>query len=102
MGHEGFPEHKGGHLRVRLIVEQAVQRMIHSFLFTSSFVIAVQMERQTGDSFSQNADTGIHRCHLHSGAFRDHLARSGVAHEKTVAASSGSVLGLVPGTEQAR
>ena len=47
VGHEGFPEHKGAHFRIRLIVEQMVQRMVEGFLFPTILLVSVQMKRQT-------------------------------------------------------
>ena len=34
--HEGFPEHEGTHFRVRLIVEQAVERMVERHCFAAA------------------------------------------------------------------
>ena len=50
---------------------------------------------------SQDTDAGVHRRHLHGGAFRHRLAGGGVAEEEAVPAAGCSVLGLVAGFEQA-
>ena len=72
--HERFPEDKGTHFRVRLIVQKSVKRMIDSLFFAAVFGISVKVKRQTGDGFRENTDAGIHGRHLHGGAFRHGFA----------------------------
>ena len=98
--HERLPKHEGTHLRVRLIMEQKVQRMVKGFLLAAVLLIAVEVEWQSRHSLRQNTDAGIHRRHLHRGAFIDPLARRASAKEKAVGAACGAVLGLIPGTEK--
>ena len=47
MCHEGFPKHKGTHFRIRLVVEQMVQRMVEGFFFPTVLLVTVQVKRQT-------------------------------------------------------
>ena len=51
VGHERLPEHEGTHLRVRLIVQQKIQRMVDGFLLAAVLLIAVKVQRQTCHSF---------------------------------------------------
>ena len=97
--HEGFPEDEGAHLRVRLIVEQTIQRMVEGLLLAAIAGVSKYIQRKTGYCFGKNTDAGIDRRHLHGGALIHLFAGSRASHEKAVAAASGSVLGLVPGTE---
>ena len=99
MGHGGFPKHKAGHLRVRLVMENAVQRMLQRLFLTSALPVLIQVYRQTGDGFGQNADAGVDRRHLHGGAFIHWLARGGLPEEESVTAAVGAVSGLIPGME---
>ena len=80
-------------------MQQSIQRMVNSFLLTAGIIVAVQMQRQSGYCFGQNADTGIYRCHLHSGAFRDGLAGGAATEEECIAGTGGAVLRLVPRTD---
>ena len=101
MGHERFPEHKGTHLRVRLIVEQVVQRMIQRLLLAAILLVAVEVQRKPRHRFRQDADAGVHGGHLHGGTLVDVLAGGGAAEEEAVPAAGCPVLGLVAGFEQA-
>ena len=98
--HEGFPEHERTHLRVRLIVEKQIQRVVDGFLLATVLLVTVEVQRQTCHRFRQDADAGIHRRHLHGGAFRHRLAGGGAAKIERIAAPGGAVLGLIPGTEK--
>ena len=100
MRHERFPEHEGTHLRVWLVMQEQIQRMVNGFLLAAVLLVTVEVQRQTCHRFRQDADAGIHRCHLHGGAFVDTLARRAIAKEKAVGTASSAVLGLVPGTEK--
>ena len=46
MRHERFPEDKGTHLRVRLIVEQVVERMVERHCLAAAVCIFVEVQRQ--------------------------------------------------------
>ena len=59
-----FPPDKAGHLRVGLVVEQAVQRMIHGLL-TAVGGGFIHAHWQTGDGFRDDTHAGVHRGHLH-------------------------------------
>ena len=76
-----FPPDKAGHFRVGLVVEQAVQRMVHGLLTTvgGGFIHA---HWQTGDGFRDDTHAGVHRGHLHGvlGIYR--LTGSGRAEEE--------------------
>ena len=98
--HEGFPEGKGGHFRVRFIMEQIVQRMPQRLLLAARGVVLIEMQRQRGDSLGQDSHTGVHRRHLHGAALVDCLAGSRVSEEKRIAAAVQRVAGLVPRLEQ--
>ena len=99
MRHEGFPEHKRTHLRVRFIMKQQVQRMVDGFFLATALRISVEVKRKTSHRFCENAHTGIHRRHLHGRAFRHGFAGSCPAKVETVAASCGAVLRLIAGFE---
>ena len=99
MRHEGFPEGKGGHFRVRLIVEQVIQRMPQRLFLAARGIVLVEMQRQRGDGFRQNPHTGVHRRHLHGAALVDSFARHGVAEQKGIAAAVQRVARLVPRSE---
>ena len=94
--HEGFPEHERTHLRVRLIVEQAVERMVERHCLAAVVRVFIEVQRQTRDSLRQDADTGIHGGHLHGGAFRHCFTGSSTAEEESIIAACCSVLRLVP------
>ena len=100
MCHEGFPEGKGGHFRVRFVVEQVIQRMPQCFFLAACGVVLVEMQRQRGDGLGQNPHAGIHRRHLHGAALVDSFARHGIAEQKGIAAAIQRVAGLVPRLEQ--
>lgn len=82
--HQRFPKDEGRHLRVRLIMQQQIQRVINSFLFPAVLLVAIHMQRQSGDRLRQNTHTGIHRRHLHGGAFRHGFARRTATHVESV------------------
>ena len=77
-----------------------VQRMIDRFLLAAGIVVAVNMKRQTRHCFREDSDAGVDRRHLHGCAFRHGFTGGRATQEKAVCASGGSVLRLVPGTEQ--
>ena len=73
MGHQRFPEDKGCHLRVRLAVQNLVQRMIPRLFLVAVIVChPVEMQRQCRNGLCQQTDTGIHSRDLHGG-FLIHL-----------------------------
>ena len=100
MCHECLTKHERTHLRVRLIVEQAVERMVERHCLAAAVRVFIEVQRQPRHSLRQDADTGIHGGHLHSGAFRHRFAGGRAAHEKGVVAARRAVLRLVPGFEQ--
>ena len=100
MRHERFPEHEGTHLRVWLVMQEQIQRMVNGFLLAAVLLVTVEVQRQTCHRFRQDADTGIHRRHLHGRPLINPLARSASSKEKAVGAAHGAVLGLIPGTEK--
>ncbi len=93
--HECFPEHERTHLRVRLIVKQVVERMVKCHCLAAAVRVFVEVQRQSRDSFRQDADAGIHGCHLHGGAFRHCFAGCRAAEEKGVVAARCAVFRLV-------
>ena len=98
--HECLTKHERTHLRVRLIVEQAVERMVERHCLAAAVRVFIEVQRQPRDSLRQDADTGIHGGHLHGGAFRHRFTGSSTAEEKGVVAARRAVLRLVPGFEQ--
>ena len=74
--------------------------MIDGLFLAAVLLVTVEVERQSRYSFRQDTDTGIHRRHLHGGAFIDPFARRAAAKEKAVGAARSAVLGLIPGTEK--
>lgn len=100
MRHEGFPEHERTHLRVRLIVEQAVERMVERHCLAAAVRVFIEVQRQTRDSLRQDADTGIHGSHLHGRALRYRFAGCRAAEEKGIVAARCAVLRLVSGFEK--
>ena len=100
VGHEGFPEHEGTHFRVWLVMEQQIQWVVDGFLFAAVLGVAVEVQRQASHGLRQDADAGIHRCHLHGAPLGDSFAGGGAAKEKCVGAPGCAVLGSVPRTEQ--
>ena len=100
MRHEGFPEGKGRHFRVRLVMEQVVQRMPQRLFLAASGVVLIEMQRQRGDGLGQNPHAGVHRRHLHGAALIDGFARHGIAEQEGIAAAIQRVAGLVPRFEQ--
>ena len=93
-----FPPDKAGHLRVGLVVEQAVQRMIHGLL-TAVGGGFIHAHRKAGDGFRDHANAGVHRGHLHGVLGIHRLAGSGRAEEERRRRGY-CVAGLVPGTEE--
>ena len=102
MRHERFPEHEGTHFRVRLIVEQAVERMIVRHCLAAAVRVFIEVQRQSRHRFRKDTDAGIHGGHLHGGAFRHRFAGGRAAEEKSVVAACCAVHGLVSGFEQSR
>ena len=97
--HERFPEDEGTHLRIRLIMQNQVQRMVNSFFLAAVAVVSVNMKREPCDSFCQNTDAGVNRSHLHGTAFCYCFARGAAAHVKGVTGADCAVGGLVSGFE---
>ena len=76
-----FPPNKAGRLRVGIVVEQAVQRMIQ---WTSNAVGGgfIHAHRQTGDGFRDHAQAGVHRGHPHGILGVHRLSGSGQPEEE--------------------
>ena len=85
MCHQRFPEYEGTHLRVRLVVQYEIQRMVYSLFFTAIRLISVEVQRQSRYRLRQYADAGVHRRHLHCGTFRYGLSGQSAAHEEGIA-----------------
>ena len=96
MCHEGFPEHERTHLRVRLVVEQAVERMVKRHCLAAAVRVFVEVQRQFCHSLEQYADTGIHGGHLHGRPLGHCFAGCRAAHEKGIVVARCAVLRLVP------
>ena len=93
-----LPENEGGHFRIRLIMEQMVQRMV------SGFQVAVirrliHTQRQAGHRFRDYPDTGVHRRKLNGRLGGDGFACA-AGTEVEHRSGADTVTGLVPRTEQ--
>ena len=82
-------------------MEQPVKRMIDRLFFAAFAVVSVKMKRQSGDRLGENPHAGIHRRHLHGGAFGDGLSGSAAPEKEPETAAGRGVGRLVAGTEQA-
>ena len=100
MRYERFPEHEGTHLRGWLIMQEQIQRMVDGFLLVAVLLVTVEVQRQTCRRFRQDADTGMHRRHLHGRPFVYPFARSASSKEKAIAVACSTVLGVIPGMEK--
>ena len=74
--------------------------MIDGLFLAAVLLVTVEVERQPRHSLRQDTDTGIHRRHLHGGAFIDPLASRAAAKEKAVGAARGAILRLIPRMEK--
>ena len=99
VGEHGLPPDEGSHFGVGFIMEQSLKRVIRCFDATMICVF-VHVERQAGDGFCDDADTGIDRGQLYSGLCGDRLARTAGAKIKGRRSTDG-VLRLVTSTEPA-
>ena len=88
MAHQGFPEIERGHFRVRLVVQQPVERMVEGLYLAPVFTVAVHMERKARHRLRENTDAGIYSSHLQSGALIHRLTAGGAAKEKGKAAAA--------------
>ena len=70
--------------------------MVKGFLLADVLLIAVEVEWQSRHSLRQNTDAGIHRRHLHRGAFIHPLSGCASPEEKAVSAPGCTVLRLIP------
>ena len=95
MAHKRFPEHKRSHLRVRLVMQKIIQRMvIHPLLPLPR--IPVQMHRQGRHSLRQNPHTGIDRRSLHGRPLIHDLPAAAPSKEKRISRPPVPVLRLIP------
>lgn len=97
--HKRFPEHEGTHLRVRLIVEQAVERMVERHCLAAAVRVFVEVQRQSCHSLGEDADAGVNRSHLHGTAFCYRFSGGAATHVKGVTRADCAVGGLVSGFE---
>ena len=99
MAEHDLAQDKGGHLRIRLIVKDSVQRMVCRLL-TAGFGFLIDRQWQGCDGFRDHAHTGVDRGHLHGVLGVDRFARVAGAEEEGRRSRDG-VSGLVPGMEPA-
>ena len=81
-------------------MEQQIQWVVDGLLLAAVLGVAVEVQRQASHGLRQDADAGIHRCHLHGAPLGNGLTGGGAAEEESIATSGGAVLGSVPRTEQ--
>ena len=96
MRHQSLPEHKRSHLRIRLIMQQKIERMIHRLFLTAIIVIPVKLQWQTRHRLRKNPHTGIHRSHLHGTPCVHSLPGSRAPHKESIPASSYTVRRSIP------
>lgn len=48
--HKRFPEHEGTHLRVRLVMQKLIQRMVDGFFLAAVLFVSVHMEWKARNS----------------------------------------------------
>ena len=95
MAHKRLPEHKRSHLRVRLVMQEIIQRMvIHPLLPPPR--IPVQMHRQRRHSLRQNPHTGIDRRGLHGRPLIHDLPAAAPPKEKGISRTPVTVPRLIP------
>ena len=80
--------------------QEQIQRMVDGFLLVAVLLVTVEVQRQTCRRFRQDADTGMHRRHLHGRPFVYPFARSASSKEKAIAVACSTVLGVIPGMEK--
>ena len=97
--HQRLPEHEGSHLRVRLIMEQEIQRMVRRLFLAPVPVMPVKLQRQPRHRLRQDPHARIHRRHLHRGPFRHILAARTAPQVKRERAPRRPVFRLVPAPE---
>ena len=96
MRHQRLPEHKRSHLRIRLIMQQKIKRMIHRLFLTAIIVIPVKLQWQTRHRLRENPHTGIHSSHLHGTPCVHSLPGSRTPHKESIPASSCAVRRSIP------
>ena len=93
-----FPHDEGCHFRIRLIVQQAVQRMVGCFP-VAVFLFLIHPEGQRGDRFRDDADAGVNGRHLYGVPGIDRFAGRACAEVEGRRAGNG-ILGFVAGAEK--
>lgn len=106
MAEHRFPPDEAGHLGIRLVVQQAVERVLAG-LSAARIGCLVHMQRQTGDGLGDDPHAGVDRRNLNGRGRGDGLA--GKARAVVKAGRGGDGVpgrcppgGLVPGAEQAK
>ena len=95
MAHKRLPEHKRSHLRVRLVMQEIIQRMvIHPLLPPPR--IPVQMHRQGSNRLRQNPHTGIDRRGLHGRPLIHDLPAAAPPKQKGISRTPVTVPRLIP------
>ena len=100
MRHQSLPEYKRSHLRIRLIMQQKIKRMIHRLFLSAIIVIPVKLQWQPRHCLRKNPHTGIHRSHLHGTPCVHPLPGSCAPHKKSIPASSCTVRRSIPSPKQ--
>ena len=99
VSHDRFPENKAYHLRVRLIMQYKIQRMIHCFFLTAAVCVSVKVQRQSCYRLRQNTDVGIYCSHLHSRTLISPFACSTATHEKPISTARRAFFWIIPATK---
>ena len=78
-------EDEAGHLRVGLIVQQPVERVVGGFDLRPVLLDSVDVQGQARDRLRQDPHARIHRSHLHRASFGDRPSGAGGPEQEAVA-----------------
>jgi hypothetical protein len=88
--HQGLPEDKGCHLRIRLIMYQAIQRMLDCLFLAAG--VGVLINRQVSNRLGENPDASVDGSHLHGISFIYSFTGITATKQEAVSAAVGAVL----------
>lgn len=93
--HQGLPKDKGCHFRIRLIMYQAIQRMLDCLFLAAGVGVLINMNWQASNRFGENPDASVDGSHLHGTSFIHSFTGITAAKQEAVSAAVGAVGGLV-------